>query len=56
MVASKVLNSHLKTIRGIVVKSFARIEKRFDSLDERIQHIENALDKSRKQDKEDLTA
>lgn len=53
MVASKVLNSHLKTIRGIVVKNFAKIDIRFDSLDERICAIEHTLKiKNQKDQKE----
>ncbi len=43
MVANKVLNGHLKTIRGIVVKSFVRTETKLDSIDMRLKNIEKTL-------------
>ena len=36
MVSSKTLNAHLKTIRGIVVKGFTRVEQRIEGVEKRL--------------------
>ena len=42
-VPSKVLNAHLKTIRNIVVKGFAKVDGRLDSLDKKIVDLKTEL-------------
>ena len=61
MVASKVLNAHLKTIRGIVVKGFGRmdekfveIDQQFKKVDERFDTLERKIDETRLELKSDI--
>ena len=44
-VPNKVFNAHLKTIRGIVVKGFAKVDKKFDGIDKRFDDMESNLNR-----------
>ena len=45
MVTSKTLNSNMKTIKGIIVKGFAKLDERFAKVDQRFNEVDDRFNK-----------
>lgn len=44
MVTSRMLNSHIKTIRGLVVKGFAQVDTRLETIENRVNKVDQKID------------